>query len=328
MSEETERCGTCRALLDEEDLFCPNCGTEAPTHGDTPRYDPSTFLATHNFQCQGCGASMSYDASAQTLQCPFCGSQRLEKQEDTKSWAPDLVVPFVLSREAAIDAMRRWLGKGFWRPGNLSQAALVTSMRSVFVPYWVFAAKTFSYWTADSSRTPAGARGDWYPVSGEHRDQHEGLLIGASGALTPAETFAICPFDMKAGLPREQVDLENAVFEQFRVQRKYARPLAQQGFETQVRQACAAYVPGNARNLKVNVRVEELTSTAVFLPVWIMAYRYQDRVFHFLVNGQTGKATGEAPTSWQKVSLVVGIVILCVVLGFLAVAICSGIARG
>ena len=64
------------------------------------------------------------------------------------------------------------------------------------------------------------------------------------------------------------------------------------------------YVPGNCRNLKVNVRVEGLTGEPVLLPVWIMAYRYKDQVYRFLVNGQTGQCTGTAPTSYRKIAAV------------------------
>jgi hypothetical protein len=266
---------------------------------------------------------MSYDASAQTLRCPFCGSERLEERKDTKTLAPDRIVPFRIQHHVAVDKMRKWLRQGFWRPGDLSDAALVTKVAAVYVPYWVFSAQTLTYWTADTSQTPPGSRGDWCPLTGNHQEEFRGLLVGASSALTPSETLAICPFDLNESLSRDEVDLENVIFEQFRVQRKYARPLAQSGFEDLVRGACSRYVPGRCRNLKVNVRVEGLTSEAVFLPVWIMAYRYQDRVFRFLVNGQTGKATGEAPTSWRKVAVVIGIVILAGVLGVLAIMAAS-----
>jgi hypothetical protein len=312
--------------LDEEDLFCPNCGTEAPAP-EPSRGDPSAFLTTHNFECDGCGASMSYDASAQALRCPFCGSEHLHEVRDAKSWAPNRVVPFAVTRDAALAAMRSWLRRGFWRPSDLSDAALVTKMAAVYVPYWVFSARTDSYWTADSSQTPPGARGDWYPLSGEHRDEHHGMLIGASSALTPAETAAICPFDLSRSVSRDEVDLEHAVFEPFRVPRKYARPLAQQGFEQLVQQACTRFVPGRCRNLKVNVRIEGLTSEAVILPVWIVAYRYGDRVFRLLLNGQSGKVAGEAPQSWAKIAAVIALVGVCVVLAVVGVALCSGAVR-
>jgi hypothetical protein len=221
-------------------------------------------------------------------------------------------------------SLRGWLRKGFWRPGDLSVAAIVMKMTPVFVPYWVFSARAKSYWTADSSQTPPGARGDWFPMSGEHAGEYKGLLVGASGALTPAETSAICPFDLNQRVPPDQVDLENVVFEQFRVQRKYARPLARQGFENLVQHECTRYVPGRCRNLKVNVQLDGLNSEAVLLPVWIVAYRYRDQAYRFLLNGQTGKATGEAPTSWKKVVTAAGIVLLCIVLAGIAIAVFSG----
>ncbi len=308
------KCGTCGAVLDEEDLFCPNCGTEAPTReGESA---PAAHLTTHNFICRGCGASMSYDASAGALRCPFCGSTELEKQPDAKEIAPQGIVPFVVTQEQAITAMRQWLGNGFWRPGDLSQQAAVVKMTPVYVPYWVFQAQTHTFWTADTNRTPPGARASWYPVTGNHDGNYSALLVGASGALSPAETDALCPFDLSTAAPPEKIDLTNSIYERFTVPRKYARPLASQGFEQLEANSCRQYVPGSMRNLKVNVRITDLTSQPMLVPVWIMAYRYQDRVFRFLANGQTGRVTGQAPMSWRKiaVAVIIGLLILLILL--------------
>jgi hypothetical protein len=320
MVDTVSKCSVCQALLDAEDLFCANCGTEAPLNEDR-HAAPATQVSTHNFECQGCGASMSYDASAQTLRCPFCSSERMKEQKDTTTLRPQSVVPFAIDQNDALARLRQFWQGSFWRPGDLARAAQVTRLTQVYVPYWVFAAKVFTYWTADSSQTPIGARGDWVPVSGENRGNYSGLLVGASSVLTPAETHAIQPFDLSAAMSPEQIDLDNAIYEQFRVPRKYARPLAQQGLEAMERQACSVHVPGNSRNLKVNVRVEGLTGEPVLLPVWIMAYRYKDQVYRFLVNGQTGVCTGTAPTSYGKVAAVIGIAIAMMV----AIALCTGI---
>jgi hypothetical protein len=244
---------------------------------------------------------MSYDASAGALRCPFCGSTELVKQPDAKEIAPEGIVPFAIPREQAVAAMRKWLGSSIWRPGDLSEQALIVSMTPVYVPFWVFEAQTHTYFCADSSHTPRGACASWYPVSGQHEGTYDGLLVGASAVLTTAETMAICPFDLAPALPPEKVDLQNATFERFSVPRKYARPLASQGFETLESQECEQLVPGRARNVHVNVRITDLSSRPMLLPVWIMAYRYQDRVFRFLLNGQTGRATGQAPVSWYRI---------------------------
>jgi hypothetical protein len=264
---------------------------------------------------------MCYNAEARNLRCPFCGSERLDREQDTKLLAPSRVVPFRVDRQQAENTMRGWLRRGFWRPGDLATAAAIEKMTPVLVPYWVFQATTFTYWTADTSKTPPGARGDWYPLYGEHRGSYQGLLIGASGALTPAETSTLCPFDLGQALALDQVDLKEMVIEQFRVQRKYARPLAQQGLEQRERDACQVYVPARARNLKVNVRLEGLSSEPISLPVWIMSYRYGERMYRFLINGQTGEPTGEAPVSKTKIAVAIALVVLCLVIALLVVTL-------
>lgn len=319
------RCEVCASLLDDDDLFCANCGTESPAHARERTAAGQSMTATHNFNCQGCGASMSYDPRAQALRCPFCGSVDLTAQPDAKVLEPRDVIPFQLNQQQAELAMRKWLGEGFWRPGRLAQEAAVVKMAPVYVPYWIFEAQTHTYWTADTSRTPPSAYGDWYPMAGEHQGNYRNVLIGASGALTPAETAAICPFNLSEALPPEQVDLNNAIYERFSVPLKYARPLLRQAVEANEAAECAErYVPPRQRNVHVNVLIAGMAAYPSLLPVWIMAYRFQDRVFRFLLNGQTGQATGKAPVSWTKIFAAIGIglaviFLLLVLLGIIGV---------
>ena len=327
MSELQIKCGVCQSLVDEEDLFCPNCGTEAPAApGDQKAATPTSRLATHNFQCSGCGASMSYDAAAGNLRCPFCGSTQLVAQPDAHILAPDKVVPLAVDQRQAVTTLRAWLGRGFFRPSGLAGEAAVVAMRPVFVPYWVFSLNTHTYWTADSSQTPPGANASWYPLSGEHSGEYRNLLIGASAVLTPDETRELCPFDLAPGVPPDKVDLDRITVEQFTVPRKYVRPLVRRGIEQMEAEQCVArYVPGQARNVHVNVRIEAMASYPVLLPVWIMAYRYRGRVFRFLVNGQTGQSTGQAPISYWKIALLAAAVLAGAV--FLAGALFGGLLQ-
>lgn len=324
MAEHDAQCTICHALVDEEDLFCANCGAEVP-HAKQSGDDAVQLDAretTHNFRCAGCGASMSYDASAQNLRCPFCGSEKLDRQADAKTISPTRVVPFAIHKEQADAITRQWLGTGWLRPSDLSEAAIITKMAAVYVPYWVFSAHTHTYWTADTSQTPGGARGDWFPLSGEHQGHHAGVIVGASGALTPAETHTLCPFHLDAGVPPDRVDLDNVIVEEFNVARKYARPLARSGLEELERKTIAArYVPGRSRNVKVNTMLTGLTSEPTLLPVWIMAYTYRDTPYRFLINGQTGEPYGQKPTSYRKVLAIAAAVIVAI----LALLFCMGV---
>jgi hypothetical protein len=322
MAELLHKCGVCHALLDEEDIFCVNCGTEAPDHPDAGL--STSFQSTHNFNCEGCGASMSYDASARNLRCPFCGSEKMHAERDVKVLKPQWVVPFATAQADAQKSLHRFMGSSFWRPSDLATSSVIVKMRPIYVPYWVFSATARTHWTADTSKVPPGARASWYPMAGEHSAHYQNILVGASGALTPAETNALLPFNMASGVRPEEIDLENVTYEPFRVQRKYARPHAIHGFEEAERTACRALVPGSARNVRVAVLLEGLRSWPVLLPIWIMAYQYRGKVYRFLVNGQTGRHHGQAPFSYWKALLVAGITIAAIVLLALFLFVCMG----
>jgi predicted RNA-binding Zn-ribbon protein involved in translation (DUF1610 family) len=109
--EMIQRCGVCRCYLDEEDLFCANCGTENSFAGQ-----PESKLAhepnRYSFECSSCGASMSYDASVQALRCPFCGSTQMERNQTARSIKPHAIVRFTTDRQTAESILREWLGRG------------------------------------------------------------------------------------------------------------------------------------------------------------------------------------------------------------------------
>ncbi|WP_153557409.1 zinc ribbon domain-containing protein [Roseimaritima sediminicola] len=318
-----QRCGVCGAMTDPEDLFCHNCGTEVE-HGEGAQESPRGTAATHTFRCQSCGASMRYDASAQALRCPFCGATELDAVQTHRVLEARRVVPMRLDQAAAGGRLRQFLGSSFWHPGDLGQQSKLQLATAVYVPYWVFSADAETFYTADSSRTPPGARADWYPVSGQRRQRHEGVLVSGSSVLTPAETNALLPFDLRAAVPTEQVDLENITVEEFRVARRHARPQARAMIEQIEQTQCAGLVPGRARNVRVNVMLSGLASEAILLPVWILAYRYRDQVYRVLVNGQSGQVAGQAPTSyWKLAGVVIAVAIAAVV-----ILICAGVAGG
>lgn len=316
------QCPVCASLLDEEDLFCANCGHEAPLAEESSRSTANRPMVFKNrFTCQGCGAAMSYDASAQALRCPFCGSTELKAQADGMSLAPRCVVPFLVTKQQAIAILHKRMRAGFFHPSDLTQRSVIMELTPVYVPFWIFSAHTQTYWTADSADVPLHARGDWRPVFGEHRNHHEGLKVVASKILSWEEAAGLGNYDLSPGVPPEQVDLDNIIVEQFSMPRKYARTHARRLIEEAEKAYCANnLIGGRIRNLRVNVKIERMRGEPVLLPAWILAYRYRDRVYRFLVNGQTGRSYGAFPTSPWKVLLVIFMVILAMVVFFMILA--------
>jgi predicted RNA-binding Zn-ribbon protein involved in translation (DUF1610 family) len=310
MTLTVDRCESCGGLVDAEDLFCANCGTAVPDRRASEL--KRLAVGAKNFQCKGCGASMNYDATAQTLKCPFCGSVDLIESQSPGILAPDYVIPFVLDQGAAEARLRNWQGSSFWHPNDLRTTAQLTELRAVYIPFWVFTTQVKTYWTADTSQVPAGASASWFPIAGADERQYQGVWIAASAGIRSRDLNAIGPFDTKTAVPPDQVNLSDVTVEQFTVSRRYARPMAQAQLEFLESQAVDREAPGRHRNIHINLLMEGAESQAALAPVFVMAYRYRDHIYQFVVNGQNGRSTGTAPISIAKIAGVIGILILVV----------------
>ena len=305
------RCERCRDHLDPEDLFCSNCGHEAPPF-EGEEYLPTGTIEVHRFECAGCGASLTWEVAAQALRCAFCGRESLEEKETLQVPAPRFVVPFQLGRARAESVFREWLGQGIFRPGDLRRDSRLTEMRGLFLPYWTFEVHCKTYWTADSNETPRFSSASWAPFSGDHEGCYQGVTVPASGALALPEVQALGDYDLAAAVPYSAEAIGGYPAEAFGVTRKRARLLAGEGFDEMVSNDCGALVPGSRqRNLKINPLYTGTTAEPTLLPVWIMAYEYRGNVYRFLVNGQTGQADGTAPFSfWRMAGAVLGAILL------------------
>lgn len=322
MSDRILTCEGCGNYIDEEDLFCGNCGRERPQAAAESRARIEEGFA--GFDCESCGASLTYDADTEGLRCSFCGSVSMKRQkESTGRIRAGHYLSFEVRRDDAVRAFREWIGRGFFRPFGIRQAARLVSMQAVYIPFWNFRADVATFYTGDSSRTPVFARADWCPVFGERVGKVEDLLVCASGSLSPREVGSLEPFDFSRKQPYERESIREFAVEDFGLGRRGARPRARKRLLESEKRHCAALIPGRSRNVHVNPLVTGMGSEPVLLPVWINAYRYRDEVFRFCINGQTGAVVGSAPFSAIKLILLI-LAIVMVVLVVLGLVLGGG----
>ncbi|MCS7236839.1 MAG: zinc ribbon domain-containing protein [Thermoguttaceae bacterium] len=302
-------CPVCRTSLELDDLFCPNCGRESPVQKPPPNGSPSATLGLptrREFSCEGCGASMSYDPSVQSLRCPYCGSVKIERRESQGLLRPDGVVPFSVDEKAVRTLLRTHLTKSWFSPGDLLREGTLVKIEPVYVPCWVFSAQTATQWTADVADVPLGANGTWRPVYGEHQGEYSAIFVPASRVLSLEEMDSLGNFDLTEAVGPEILEGGSAFVELFTIPRKYARSFAAEKIRRLEAETCRRkFLQAGHRNLNVNVTITHLSGRPYLVPVWVLAYRYRGKVFRFLVNGQTGLVTGRVPISWTKVTVYV-----------------------
>lgn len=294
-----------------------------------------------SIKCKSCGGVNTVDANVVSTECPFCGSNQIVPQEQVAQVIkPESLLPFNVDQAKAISLFRTWLGSGFFRPNPVKKIAqeAQAKIQGVYLPFWTFDAFTSSWWQAEAGHyyyitenvwvtNNKGQRVQqarqvqkirWEPASGHLPLFLNDVLVPAAGHIDKAMIQSLYPFDTKALVPYKPEYLAGWGAEAYSVDLKQGWTAGQALMKSQIEQACAAQVPGDTqRNLRVNTAFSKMTYKHVLFPVWIASYRYNDKIYHFLVNGQTGEVQGQAPISWIKVMLVIFIVIVVMVAIFL-----------
>ncbi len=282
--------------------------------------------------CKDCGATVNVGQGERTTTCAFCGShQVLQAHTNDQAIRPESLVPFKITKEAANKLFGQWLGGLWFRPNNLTRMAKVQEMGGVYVPYWTFDAHVQSNWNAERgwyyyetetytsyengesvTRTRQVQRTRWESAWGSRHDFFDDTLVCAGKGL-PAElveTFA--SFNTRELIPYQPHFLAGWRAEAYAIDLMPAWGMGQQKMAAVQEGRCAGDIGGDThRSLNVSNSFSGVTFKHVLLPIWIAAYRYNDKVYRFLVNGQTGEVVGKAPYSfWKIFFLVLGILTL------------------
>jgi DNA-directed RNA polymerase subunit RPC12/RpoP len=310
-------------------LRCPFCGGTkgiprdegfVPVEQSLEDVPPSRRRADapKTFHCERCGAEVTYADATVSASCPFCGSQQVvERRGAVDRILPQAVLPFAVSLEDAKRRWREWLGRGIFRPRGLRDAATGEALKGVYLPFWTFDTRTWSQWTAmagyhytvtvgsgKDARTETRTR--WVPASGERKHFYDDVLVCASqgvdgGLLAKAETYSLGALQ-----PYRSDWLSGWAAEEYVVDLKPAWGFAREKVNAMEVEACSRAVPGDTQSdLRVWTQHAGVTWKHVLLPLWIATYRWREKDYRFLVNGQTGEVVGTAPVSWIKVTIAV-----------------------
>ena len=85
---------------------------------------------------------------------------------------------------------------------------------------------------------------------------------------------------------------------------------AKKKMELIIENAICRDIGGDKQRIQAkNIQYNDLKFKHLLLPVWISAFRFQNKVYQFVVNGRTGQITGDYPKSTAKiVSIVLAVI--------------------
>lgn len=352
-------CAGCGAKLSfapgTRSLQCEFCGTANTFAEDDARIEELDFdvylkalegrqevVAAELVKCARCGAEQNLPDHHFAAQCSFCAAPIVSKSYASRMVKPRSIIPFQVDKARAQDAFRKWVG-GLWlAPGALKKYAQSdAALTGMYLPFWTYDCHTSSdyrgergehyyttetYATRDSSgksvtQTRQVQHTRWQPAAGHVERFHDDVLVLASQSLPHSLRGATLEWNLKGLVPYQPEFVSGFRAEAYQVGLREGFPTAKETIDANVHSLVRQDIGGDVQRVHdVATRYDDVKFKHVLLPVWISAYRFKNKTYRFIVNGQTGEVAGESPLSWQKVTwLVVGVIIL-----FLIALVMSG----
>ena len=119
---------------------------------------------------------------------------------------------------------------------------------------------------------------------------------------------SIEPYDTSRLVQYKPEYLAGFTAERYSIQPKNAWETAREKMDSILRQTASSQIQQRhgsslTRIHFLNTSHSNVTYKYILLPVWMSSFQYGGRIYHFMINGQTGKVSGQSPISWIKVGI-------------------------
>ena len=334
--------GGIRYDISKKQLVCASCGAPAPFKlNETPPTE-HPFVAqainasrnvpqaeTVEITCQNCGAQVMFSEHQTATSCPMCGSAHVAAAKQAEGLPPDGIIPFKIDQYQAQDLFRKWVRSRWFAPNSLKKSYQEGKLTPIYLPYWTFDAQAQANYQGRGGRIRHVRRGkqtyttiDWFPVSGTVRESFDDIQICASANAQRELAQQIQPFGTSRGcLPYDVAYLAGAQAEHYALQLDEGYQLAQGQMEATLNSAATNQILGRgfqqAHITHLNPSYSSVTYKQVLLPVWLAAFTQGGKSWHYAINGETGKVSGQRPYSPVKIGAIVALALLiCALLIF------------
>lgn len=352
MASATEqiRCPGCGsqvvADLAGEQIQCPHCGRREllASKGQVEELDLESLLkleedkageplAEFSLVCQSCGAKTAHPAHIKVLECPFCASNVIRDEKDQGSpFQPVGILPFQCTPEEASVLIRGWSRRLWFRPKAVQQLSRLDEFLPIYVPFWtldcgvkvnfqgrirghkeVTEETGFFIFRSQKKR-------DWHydeAVDSFRRAKYDDFLVSASHGLPAEHLDELKPFSTHSLLvPYSPKFLAGLAAEEAQIGPKGAWQRAEEQLRLREYRKAVENVrrdPADDIDLQVSYEFAQRQGKPVLLPVFVAAYRHGGKVYRVLVNGETGRVSGEAPYSLWKLGMLAALLLPFVV---------------
>ena len=293
-----------------------NAGQNPPSE-DGDAWDTSGFSedwgtegdGMRAYSCPSCGAELICDENTAATSCPYCGNPTVVPGQFSGQLRPDFIIPFKLSKEDAVKALKDHYKGKILLPKSFTQENHVQEIQGVYVPFWMFDGEAEGDARYEATRSHTYRSGDYEVTETEHYDVYrsgvvnfEKIPVDASSKMPDDHMDSIEPYDYQDLKPFSTAYLPGFLADKFDVTVEQCLERADQRCQGTLVSALRRTVKNydSCRLIDQHVNLKRGKVHYALMPVWMLNTKWKGKDFLFAMNGQTGKLVGDLPVSRGK----------------------------
>lgn len=330
------KCISCSSVFDIESLGKGDLDDEEYDYHTMIKELRETKLTKEvvaSLNCKNCGANLMYDENTTSTVCPFCGSSQIIKTNLEEEVIPiSGIVPFNMDKNECNIKFHSWIKSKFFAPRKFKKAKYELDLYPIYLPFWTFDMECFTKYRAERGDyryitvRKRNSDGEWvserkrvtdwsYRRGSCENSFDDVMVLGSKNQKNHYYINKVCKYNFNnmekfkpeflIGYQGEKISLSlEEGFEQ-----------AKQNVVSEIERSIRYDVGGDeCRILSYNTRYEDITFKQVLVPVYNGLYRYNNKKYNFVMNGQTAKFAGSYPVSGIKVFFFVAIIIALIIM--------------
>ncbi len=317
------KCESCESEF-SKDLFAEHANPNAQATAEgtqqtsTDKIDWSTASVSQNhenaanqpgFNCTSCGAEVISDGVTVATECMYCGNPVVMTNNISGMATPDLVIPFRIEKSRAEAILKEFYKGKPLLPNAFSSANRIKKISGVYVPFWLFSCTGGGNMTFNATKVNRWSDSNYnyvhtkyYEVSRSGQLGFNKIPVDASTKMSDDYMDGIEPFNYQDLVPFSPMYMAGYFADKFDVSVDDCSHRANERVINSTESAFASTVQGYSTVTKQfsNIQMHGDNIDYALLPVWMLNTKYEDKMYQFAINGQTGQVSGELPIDKMK----------------------------
>ena len=319
--KEQMTCQYCDSTFSMEQVKAEEAAKEEMAAGSNMNWETSSSSSSvicgpdgkiEGYSCNACGAQMVADENTAATECPYCGNFSIIKTSFSGMYKPDVVLPFMISKEKAQDALKDFTKGKKLLPDSFVNKNRIDTITGLYVPFWLYSCHadgTIFYegvkskkWEDDDYRY---VKKDHYRLIRSGDMDFTRIPVDAATKMDDATMDSLEPFDLSKAVEYDAAYFSGYLADKYDVQEIDARPRANERVENTFRERLREEVKDfeEVKSTTENINLSNAKAEYAMLPVWMMTTQYEGKSYIFGINGQSGKLVGSLPIDKGKATM-------------------------